>query len=470
MRRLLATMLLVCLSGAPVLAGPAQACAAMHADAKKLLQDEAYDTRYLYDPAAEKGDAAALAYQVNNLNGVRATPAKLRPVAAGLWAVRLSEWQPDATVWERQHVEPYFHRVEREKHGGYWYRVRYFRDYPGLRESAKLLYSRVPIVRADWWFVQSSRQVDLFDNDKTGFGYYDWLRIKSQADFEKLIALDRKTAIRLDKELRAAVEAGRSGVVQLDRQVEWFAAYDGDAWVTLDTFSNANGNTAPANLERGQFKHQAVEGYGSLPWGGWVYLLADDKGGLQNSAPDKLGGSRHENHRGNDLRIHVLLDCSGCHAKESGLRSIDDWARRTLKLPSKLTHDDYYKLDQLKRQYFGDINARLERGRDRFEKAVKLACGLTVAEAAKAHSAYYYRYVMEPWTAERLAVSLGTTEERLLRALKLYFEVGNKSVPNAERRRLADLEGLLAEDAAGLHVTVAEQLFGDLDRIVRLYP
>lgn len=486
MNRFLSTLLLV-LTAAPVLAGPGEAVAAAEAYASRLTDAEACQTRFLsgcnLSPKELPLVRRILDGWGNHLN-VNPDIFHVREVQPDLWAVRIDDPGWRAKTWDAQEVEPYFYRTQWDYFAGDasyakgWYGT----PKPSRRVNASLMCalqkktrSRAPIVRADFWLFYSSRQLNLRNKDNHGFGYLDWLQLKKRDDVDRLAVLREKDAIRLGQELRAALEQGRSGIVQLDRVIEEFQCYgEGDYWRTLDTFDNGDGNVAPAKLEPGTFKHQAEEIVFLLPGRHLGMWLGNNKGVKQNTAPDQLGGNRAafpRFHQGNDTRIHVGL-CIHCHT-DGGLKDIDDWARRTLKTPKQLEEEDYQKFLRLRRQYFNPLQSRAAKFRAKYEEALQQSCGMTSGEFAAAHAWLYYRYLYLPREPGVLAVELGTSEAQLLRSLRAAFNLRTGMKPD-ERRRLAPLLALIPEDpkaeAQPIPITYAEQFFDDLACILQRYP
>lgn len=482
---LLATLCLLAAGPAP--ASPQSALAAASKDACTLSDDRACRTRYMARPPwvsrqdwAETWVPKLLKAWANGLSR-ESEFAGFRAVGPDVVAVILDDFKWDAKVWEKQRREPYFHRSRLEWYeagAGYeagWYRVYYRPHWLDANDLCKLeerTHSKVGIVRADWWLFYSSRQIDL-DNKERGFGYLDWLGLKKRADFEALREVDKKRSIRIGLELRAVIEEDHSGVAQKGRQIEWFATYgDGDYWLTLDTDDTSNDNRPPARLEPGAFLHKAEEGYISLPNDLWAYWLGNDKGVKQATAPDFIGPNDSPLRKelgGRDARIH-FASCLHCHV-EGGLQPIDDWARRTFRGGRQLDEEDYQKALRFKRQYTSDLNARLEKGRARYAAALKNCADLDPAGFARLHAVAYYGYAPRPRTAADLAAEMGVTEACLLKALRAAFDPKNKRLGAADRRRLADLLSLIDDkDPRPIPVKTVEDLFGDLEDLVRDYP
>jgi hypothetical protein len=463
---LIRTIVLLLLSAtAAVGATPAEALAAALADAETRGPALVSRTRYFWLPITHPGDEAALRFWVNSLSREPELVAP-RKVATDVWAVVLDDYGWDAAVWERM-VEhhPYTHQTcrlwwpgDRYYLAG-WYTERRLGEWLDATAYARLSHltgSRIPLVRGDWWIVQTCRQLSL-DNRQTGIGYYDWFGIRKRADLDRLIDLDRAASVRIGRELRAVVVQGTSGVVQHDRIIERLQARTGAAWVTLDT--NQSG-AVTAQLGPDEFRPLAEEAVVALPNGLWAYWLGDANGKPQPSAPDFLGSNHSPLVRGNDLRIHVGIACVQCHI-EAGLRPIDDWARRTLRVPQGLATTSAADLVRLRRQYLSNLESKLRQDRQVYTDALATCCGLTPLGAAKALSEVYYRY-QEVRDLASLAVELGCTEAQLREALADYLREHG-----AWPQDLAALASLTAREPGALPVSATERHYADLQRLLR---
>lgn len=456
--------------GVPALASPQSALAAALEDNRQIPPGAAAYVRYLdasIFPAEYRDEALkSLNFHVNQLSR---SPdlAPLRKVNQELWALSTEDYGWDTKVWEKlADVDPYFHVqavVEKPWYGGIWsgdgrnyakgsfyYKQRTTLHAPWLNqkqiiELAYRTYSNAPIVRADWFFTQTCRQVDL--QNKSIVGYYDFLGIKDRATFQRLIKLNEKDSIEFGKELRAALEV--SGVASEGRQIVRFQGLGGGAWGTFDSDSNVDKSNPIRNLGRGDYKHKAEEWYGTLANGLFAYFLGDNNGKRQDSAPDFIGSDDSPLRTGRDAKIHVCLACVRCHVE--GLRPIDDWVRRTLRNPAQLQADDYKKFVELKRQYLAPIDGKLEADRLVYATALKEVNGLSPALNAKAFAGLFDWYAQRPRGTAEIAAEMGLAEAVLVEKLKAYAKV------NYGKLDLL-LVGLLARPVSPLRVSHLEEL------------
>ena len=416
--RLILALCLILVVG-PVLASPQDAVAAAVRDARILGADVRIQTRYFYTgnlPAAYRDETyRVLVYQANALSR---SPELVKPrlIPPDLLAVVCSDYGPTwRKVWEllADH-DPYFH-VDLISYwpGGRWsgdghfyragnYKVRGTAPWLPAAEMAELIsltQSRTPLVRADWWFVQTCRQLSL-TNRQTGIGYYDWLGIKDRDTFERLGRLDAEASRDLQKETRAAVE--RSGVSAQNRQIVRLQALSGASWSTLDTDDSTGVGNAIRLLRPVDYRHKAEEHFLAAPNGLFYFLLCAADGSLQASAPDFIGGDDSPLRRGNDARIHVCLACLRCHT--TGLQPIDDYVRRQ---PKTISSPDYAELQQLRRQYLSNLDNQLRRDREPYAEAVLEVTGWTPPELARRYAAVYNRFAVDLITPATAAAEYG---------------------------------------------------------------
>lgn len=468
---------LLCLTLLPstARADPVSAVRLAYADAQTLPPGLRSHVRYLDlsgIPLDERKWALlALWYQTN---AISRNSDIVRPIllAGSLLRVSLPDYGWSRSVWERlADHDPYFHERTTRYYpaGSYTDGTRYpagnystpaSASWLPAQEAAGLIaltQSAAPVVRADWFFVQTIRQLSL-GNRQTGVGYYDWLGIKSRKDFERIIKLSEKDSLDIGKEMRAAVL--RSGVATQNRQIVRLQALTGGSWATLDVDSSEGKTNAIRNLGRGEMAHKAEEHFGVLPNGLFCFLLCDNQGALQNTAPDFIGSDDSPLRTGRDPRIHVGLSCLRCHVE--GLRPINDWVRQTLRLPLGIQAVDAEKLVAFRRQYFSNLDRQLVRDRQLFQESLYEANGLKSADNARAVARLYDLYVERDRMPEDAARELGVTAPVLLQALKAHVKATGRLPP--------ELAGYLQEPPVGIRVEQWERVYPEVQRILRDKP
>jgi hypothetical protein len=276
-----------------------------------------------------------------------------------------------------------------------------------------LTQSQTPLLRADWFLVQVNIQVG-----RGGSGYYDFLQLKNRADLEKLVALDRKAAQRVRREVAAII--AESGVALNNRQVFRFQSITGGYWETRDTNNNLDQRNALRVLN-GDFVHDAEEIYATLPNGLFVMVASNAAGALQDSVPDTIAADRQST--SNDLRIHPMLSCVRCH--QEGLRPLDDWARKFYQGDIKLQAVEYEKLRRLRQLYLGDLDRWLRRDREDYGEALVRTNGLSTAENARVLARAWQNYQDTPVSGEQLAAELGVSHDEMIAAFRKYAQATN---------------------------------------------
>lgn len=384
----------------------------------------------------------------------------IRPVEVtpNLWRVDIDELKWDrATLEAAQFVDIFFHIRKRYKEEQtvkvYWpggfdtlkkksfdkkmYAVKFpvGKDIPlsapwlptteiiNLRE---LLYTEVPILNAEWFLVQSARQLSLA-NQQTGIGYYDFLGLKNRNDFFKLLRFNQKDAEEIYKEIKAVQEFSK--VSPHPRQIVRYNSTSGPVWVALDTNKPLDKGISLNNLDN--FDHQIEEWYGFLYNGLPVTFLSDDKGNRQNNAPADAVGF-HDNsplNESRDGRIHVNLACIRCHAG-SVLRPIDDYIRKIYKPPLALGDKDKQAYLKRQAQYFSNLEKWYKRDVADYQEAFTEATvtkehpkGLTAQQAVEYYIKSYHNYADYPVTIEQAARELGVKQDIFLNKLNFFNKV-----------------------------------------------
>lgn len=270
-----------------------------------------------------------------------------------------------------------------------------------------LLGTPAPMTRGDWWFNRTAIQAD-----RSPTGYYDFLRVKNEADFRKLVGFDPKLAEPFGKEIREAVSD--SGVTLQPRAIWRDNAQGGGYWRSID-FKQAVDTKNPLRVLGKDIEKNAdaTEQFGFLPNGFWATGLFNGKGERQDFAPPEIASDHMS--KSNDRRVHINL-CVRCHYK-GGLQDVDGWAKNLFQAPLQLQGPDYRVIQKLRRQYLRDMTQFISRDRELNAVSVREATGW-------ATETYYFRYG-EFWSAYEdakvdaayAARSLGTTPEKFRAAI-----------------------------------------------------
>jgi hypothetical protein len=303
-------------------------------------------------------------------------------------------------------------------------------------------------VRADWWLVETSQQVD-----RKGTGYYDFLGTKTLRDFQNLVGLDEKLAEKLQKEMRAAL--ARSGVAINNRGIVRFQTITGGYWATLDTINNKAKRNAVRNLDK-DLQFDAQEIYSVLPSGLFAFFLANANGDRQDSVPDNIAGDK--TNPGNDSRIH-FHNCVRCHAP--GIQPIDDFVRRVYRAPLSLAVADKDQFRRLQRLYFSDLERQVKKDQDEYAEVLFKLVGLKPAEMArtfgKLHADYEQADLFLPDVSRDTGYSEGQVKKVLLNVATLTPPLSG------------DFAGLIANKAEPVRRQMLEDNFTELMTNLRGY-
>lgn len=391
------------------------------ADAQRLQPEIAEYTRYLTTFAVPEQHRQTfekvLTFHLWSIS-LRANPPQLRRVSPTVLAMDLRDFGIDKFVYGRlQWRDPYFH-VPLTKDGktldqsssyfGFWLEPK------AITELAKLTKSSVPILRADWFFVETSIQ-DGRGKPGEGTGYYDFIKVRSRKDFEKLVGFDEKIAERREAEWIAVVKD--SGVAYHSRQVVRYGSIDGGYWVTRDVLDEGKADRNAIERLDKDFKHQAEEHYGIGPSGLPVYFLSDADGVIQDAAPDKIGVDTTR--PGKRKRIEICMSCVRCHVEI--LRPFDNWIAENIVIPNQALLAKE-RADLLRTKYFRDLSGKLLRDNQSYSDRLKECNGLTPAANAKAYAVAWDRYAEDQLTIEDCARECGSTVQTLRIVLESQAE------------------------------------------------
>lgn len=303
--------------------------------------------------------------------------------------------------------------------------------------------TQTPIVRADWFMVQTSQQ-----DERDGTGYYDFMQIKNRNDVDRLALLDRKVVDRELEEVRAIIPI--SNVAINGRQVARLATIRGGMWVTLDTTRQARRKdnfqrNVKRNL-RNELIHDAEEIYFFLPNRMFGFFAGDAKGVRQDSVPPNVA-SAGTSSTGNDARIHPYT-CIKCHRE--GIRPLADWGRRVYRAGRlELVSPDYKKSEENQLLYLSGLDKWIKTDQEQYAEALWNASGLKPLEFADLFSKHHSLYVLGPtgkgFGLDEVVVELGVTKARFIEmtkvvALELKLKQGRGLDPSINSLLLVDPE------------------------------
>lgn len=276
--------------------------------------------------------------------------------------------------------------------------------------------SQAPILRLDWFMVETSQQTE-----RQGTGYYDFLEIKNRKDFDALSFLRKEDVEKAQKRVMAIVP--KSGVALNGRQILRAQTITGGYWLTLDTIKQVkrednDKRDVVQNLDK-DLVHDAEEGYGVGSNGLFKYWKGDAKGNRQDSVPDTVASDKVS--PGNEARIHPY-SCVMCH--EEGIRPIDDYARRLYKqrLDPKnpdisLTGPEYEKQKELQRLYLRDLDSHIKADQTNYARSLFSITEMTPQQLAREWTKLQKGYRETDVGFNEAAREYGTTPTHLLNSL-----------------------------------------------------
>lgn len=388
--------------------------------------------------------------------------------------VNLLDYGWKSEVWEKfLDVEPYFHVHLVDKHGrkttaqAPWISLPAVREEPSTTEPGRTRIvrapegqsidylveattSQTPILRADDFLWQSSIQAD-----RNGVGYYQWLGIKDEKTFDRLVGFDNEILKRFPRHLRDAVAI--SSVTLQPRRIDRAQTVGGGYYFSGDV-RIAKGKNNPLQLIDDTFQHEFREGIAPLPNGMHAFLLADAQGKLADAAPDFVASDSTTH--SNDRRVHIGLSCVRCHGKHQGIIPLDGWVRGLYKKPLALQSPDYATAKYLSRLYFQEIEPVMDDDRRAYIRACQKATGgWDVKTASKEYGNAFARYDGDV-TIERAAIELGVTPAQLQAAVRKKAQEGPEIDP---------LIGTFAADKPkAIPITVWRETYGAAAILMRV--
>ncbi len=412
---------------------PADSVTAALADVQRLPPDQQRHARYLNlgnVPEADRPDLIhVLAGHVNGLNREvdKGVLVIVKGVRGALLRLDVRHYGWDLKVWERL-FDPLHHaKIQTETitnwPGGVWtdgryyaantFRVKKVKTVAGLAPwlgkdvaaLAALTYSTAPIVSGQWFLWQTAVQ-----QGRGKEGYYDFLGVKNQKDFEALVRFDARQSRQLEHR-RVMIF---SGVTQEPRRVELTATVLGTLHRTFDNILAQDKANPLRVMDDKDFRFKATEQFAPLACGMPAWYLGNDKGVRADKAPDNIVGGERRTLK--TLELQVNLDCIFCHTsgKRRGIVELTGAAKLTISSPV------YEKYLELKRQYLRDVEPRIDADRRGYDAAILAITGLTAEKYGTEYVKWYARYDEARVDLAWVARDFGVDPARLRAALTNY--------------------------------------------------
>lgn len=278
--------------------------------------------------------------------------------------------------------------------------------------------SNAPIVRYDWFIVKILSSLD-------GGLYYDFINIErnpkgksAQEAWLESLGLSEKFINSLRSDQRVAIF--RSNVTGRPRRIDVFqgsfvrpSSGSGLVTITHDIGEGDVGAETDPIRNLLELKDKAREVIAERRNGMHIFLLFDNKGNLQNSAPDDVVRD-HTIPSPHPARVQSAIGCIRCHGPFDGLQPFNNDVQKLLKGYLNIFDDFASKesvpqtLERLAGLYTGDLQKVIRRGRDDYSDAVFLATGgLTVPSVSEGISTTYGNYFYDLIDAHKACLELG---------------------------------------------------------------
>lgn len=263
----------------------------------------------------------------------------------------------------------------------------------------------VPVVQWSQFFWETAIQEDR------KVGYYGMLGLKSLKDYERLIGFTRRD-IDQEKLAEAREVVSKSAVTHPKtlRRIVRLAAVGGDYWFTQDSNQDKVKDRQKGNpkFNHGEdYEFQAVEAIGNLPNDMPATALANDKGELQDKAPDVI--ATDDTSSSTDRNVHVNLSCVRCHSVGM-MKDVRGWVKNVGNLPPNVLNGRSAEEQRRLTEFY--VERRIEPSIRTYRERVDGACfeitGMKFAAFSSAYAKEWQR-VEGPVTLEEAARRLGTT-------------------------------------------------------------
>lgn len=292
---------------------------------------------------------------------------------------------------------------------------------------AALTHAQAPIVNALVFFDNSASA-----GDGRKPSYYDFLGVKTEADFQKVIGAEVVKDVAFATDLLAAV--GFSGITQEERAIQRLEKRGGAYWRSFDVNKGTavGGKNALRILGSKEGKltleFDATEQYGHLANGLFAFLLANNKGVAQDRAPDTIAADPVAIVR-NNHSVKICVSCIRCHT--TGLQDVDDWVRNFPPELDILAGDrsgkkftDYEDVKRLRQQYARKLDPFLKQDRERYATALNEITGLKPEKYAGEFARAWSQAADAVVDLDYAARELGVPPETIVAAVRHQVALG----------------------------------------------
>lgn len=268
--------------------------------------------------------------------------------------------------------------------------------------------NEVPVLRGDFFYNQTAIQFG-----RAGHGYYDFLDVKDEKDFQALVGVNLKLIEEQYGEWGAVIK--KSALVAVNnRHLRRQDAFGRRSyWYTLDFNSSTDKQNAVRILDG--LKRDATEQVGSLPNRLPGFLLADAKGKLQDVAPNPAIAGNTRADAPFATSVHANLSCLTCH--QGALIPFNDYTRKLQAAGNPLQSPDFETALKLRRLYATNLLAEFNRDVEDYNQAFYTISGYGQKVYAAKAGAFWNQYQEVEITVEVAAREFGVTPQRLLAVL-----------------------------------------------------
>lgn len=293
-----------------------------------------------------------------------------------------------------------------------------------------------PILRGDWFVTFALLEPR----------YHEFLELGDrEADFEKLVFADSKTADKARTRRRGAVLHSRVAHHNraLDRLPTLGQDVGGMYWESFDFLKSTDANDLAADFLN--LKPDAKEIIATLANGLHAYFVVNGKDQRLDKADNEVAEDFLT--KSSSKTIRVAYNCMACHAADNGIRFINDFVRKLSSKKLKLLIPDDAKYRRVQDLFGKDLGPIVEADRAFYTAAVSAACGLKPKDLSDKLYERVREYLEAPVTLEAAAGEAGMDSKELDQLLKHAINLDARLVgftqtpPEGARRDQWDATG-----------------------------